>query len=53
MGEKRLKNNWICKYCGHRGNLTDLEDRLYVFETKCGKCVECPKCESEQLIKEK
>lgn len=50
MGEKRIKHDWICKYCGYKGNLRDLEERLYVFETKCGKCIECPKCETEQLI---
>lgn len=53
MGKKNLKNDWICKYCGERGNESDLRERLYIFETKLGDVCECPKCGMEQLLKSK
>ena len=53
MGTKRLKNDWNCTYCGTRGNIADLKERLFIFETKMGYVCECPKCGMEQLLNNK
>lgn len=53
MGKKHDNvDKFICKYCGKKYDIQDLEERGYIYDTKLGKAVECPntKCQQQQFL---
>lgn len=53
MGEKNKNkrvNDFHCCYCQYSGSLNELDEKGYLTKLTTGDvCVECPRCEGQQL----
>lgn len=51
MGEKNKKKcDWFCLYCSGKGVKDQLRELGYLYTTKIGDCVDCPKCNITQKV---
>lgn len=52
MGEKKKqrKYDWECQSCRFKGLKDDLREKGYLYDTKIGDVIDCPKCDLTQKV---